>query len=226
MTADPTLAPTRFLDSDTPSLHEFALDAAGTGSDRDRAVRLYRAVRDGIRYDPYSFRLNPEIFVASHCLAAPSAFCVPKAILLAAAARAAGIPARVGFADVRNHLSSPKLSAMMGSDVFRWHGYSLLLIEGQWVKATPAFDIGLCDRFGVQPLDFDGTADSIYHPYDAAGRRHMEYVGEVGAFDEFPYDRFATEMRLHYPGMLAKLEELDRINARAEDSAFSGPATA
>ena len=224
MITDPALAPTRFLDSDTPALRDFALESAGKGNDRDRAVRLYRAVRDGIRYDPYSFRVNPRIFVASHCLTAPSAFCVPKAILLSAAARAAGIPARVGFADVRNHLSSPKLSAMMGSDVFRWHGYSLLQIDGNWVKATPAFDIGLCDRFGVHPLDFDGTEDSIYHPYDTAGRRHMEYVSEVGVFDEFPFDRFAADMRRHYPAMLARLEELDRTNARAEDSAYSGTA--
>ena len=34
---------------------------------------------------------------------------IGKASLLAACARAIGVPARVGYADVRNHLTSPRL---------------------------------------------------------------------------------------------------------------------
>ncbi|WP_158969958.1 transglutaminase-like domain-containing protein [Chachezhania sediminis] len=217
---DASLAATRFLDWTTPSLQDFAVDAAGDGTDRDKAVRLCHAVRDRIRYDPYSFRLAPEIYVASHCLDAPSAYCVPKAILLAAAARAVGIPSRVGFADVRNHLSSPKLTAMMGTDVFRWHGYTLLWLDGRWVKATPAFDIGLCTRFGIAPLDFDGVHDSIYHPFDSAGRQHMEYVADRGGFDDVPFDIFVAGMRTYYAPMLEMLEAQDRAGARMDDTAF------
>src|SRR3990167_7232802 len=51
--------------------------------------------------------------IASACLARGSGFCVAKAALLAAAARASGIPARVGFADVRNHLTTPRLRRLM-----------------------------------------------------------------------------------------------------------------
>src|SRR5690606_12355740 len=124
-----------------------------------------------------------------------SAFCVPKAIALAAVARAAGIPAKVGFANVRNHLTNPKVAALMDDDIFRWHAYTSLFLGGKWVKATPAFDIGLCRRHGVKPLDFDGRADSIFHPFDQAGRQHMEYLDFIGEFADMPYEAFATEMR-------------------------------
>lgn len=203
---DATLAPTRYIDSDSPDVVAFAREHAGEGSDRDRAIRLYYAVRDGIRYDMMTFGVDPDQFVASNCLKAPSAYCVPKAIALAAVARAAGIPARIGFANVRNHLTSPRISAMMDTDLFRWHAYTSLLIDGKWVKATPAFDVALCTRHKVKPLDFDGSEDSILHPFDAAGRKHMEYVDFLGEFDDLPFDTFAAEMRAHYPVMLDTLE--------------------
>ncbi len=216
------LAATRFVETDSEAIRAFAADHARSGSDREKAVRLYLAVRDGIRYDPYSFRLDPARYAASACLAAGTAFCVPKAILLAAAARAMGIPARLGFADVRNHLTSPRLSALMGSDLFRWHGYTSLWLGGKWVKATPAFDIALCRRFGVAPLDFDGHEDSVFHAFDGGGRRHMEYVRDIGEFDDFPYDLFATDMRRHYAPLIAALEERDRLKATTADPTFPG----
>jgi transglutaminase-like putative cysteine protease len=147
---------TSFIDADAPAVVRFAGQHAGSGNDRQRAVRLYYTVRDSIRYDMTTFGLDPAQFKASKCLHADSAFCVPKAIALAAAARAARIPARLGFADVRNHLVSPRMATLIDDDVFRWHTYTSLMIDGQWVKATPAFDIGLCERHGVKPLEFDG----------------------------------------------------------------------
>ena len=124
------LAPTRFLDCDAPELRDYAARAtAGAGDARARAVALFYAVRDGIRYDPYSVKKDPEAYVASRIAREPATFCVPKAILLAAAARAVGIPARLGFADVRNHLSSEKLRARMGTDLFVFHGYTELHLD-------------------------------------------------------------------------------------------------
>lgn len=198
-----TLASTAFIDSASEAIGGFVAEHAGAGSDRDRAIRLYLAVRDTIRYDPYSFRLEPARYAASDCISAGAAFCVPKAILLAAASRAIGIPARLGFANVRNHLTSPRLAALMGSDLFRWHGYTSLYIDGKWVKATPAFNLALCQRFGVAPLEFDGREDSVFQPFDQSGRRHMEYVDIIGEFDDFPYERFAADMKLYYPALLA-----------------------
>ena len=101
-------------------------------------------------------------------------WCVPKAALLAAAARAAGIPARVGYADVRNHLSTQRMRETMQTDVFIWHGYAELWLQGAWIKSTPAFNVELCERFGLLPLEWDGRSDSLYHPFDGEGRRHME----------------------------------------------------
>ncbi len=170
---------------------------------RARAVALYGAVRDGFRYDPYRIDLSPQGMRASSVLAAGYGWCVPKAALLTAAARAAGIPARIGFADVRNHLSTERMRQVMQTDLFVWHGYSELLIDGAWVKATPAFNIELCDRFGLLPLDFDGRSDSLYHPFDRSGQRHMEYVHQRGSFDELPLQQLAADFARVYPGLAA-----------------------
>jgi transglutaminase-like putative cysteine protease len=194
------LAPTEYVDSHAPRIVAFASPiGSGEVDVRERAVRLFYAVRDTIVYTPYCDFSSVETFRASACLERGSGFCVAKAALLAAAARAAGIPARVGFADVRNHLATPKLRAVMGTDLFVYHGYVELYLQDGWVKATPAFDRGLCERFGVRPLEFDGRADSLFHPYDAAGRRHMEYVRHHGAFADVPVPEIMAAFRRHYP---------------------------
>jgi transglutaminase-like putative cysteine protease len=128
---------------------------------------------------------------------------VPKAVVLAAVARAAGIPARLGFADVRNHLSTQRLRDTMKTDVFAWHGYTELWLDGAWRKATPAFNVELCDKFGLLPLEFDGVHDSLYHPFDRSGQRHMEYVAERGPFDDLPLAQIAATFAEIYPGLLA-----------------------
>lgn len=204
---DETLQSTRFIDVDNPVVREFAAAHAGSGDDIARAVRLYYALRDTIPYNMRAFGLDQARFVASNVLQATSAFCVPKAVALAAVARAAGIPSRLGFADVRNHLLPENALDLMEDDLFRWHAYTTLFLDGQWVKATPAFDIELCRRHGVAPLDFDGRSDSIFHPYDQAGRQHMEYVRFHGEFDDLPHDSFAREMRRYYPRMLQALQD-------------------
>lgn len=195
------LQSTRFLDADSDAVRSFAEQAAGAeASDIARAVKLFYAVRDGIRYDPFSMRLDPGIYVASHVLAAKSAFCIPKAILLAAAARALGIPCAIGLSDVVNHLTTEKLKAAMGGTTyFMHHGYAVLHLQGRWVKAAPAFNIELCTRFGVLPTEFDGRSDAIFQPYDASQRRHMEYVKDHGAWSDFPYDRVDADFRAFYP---------------------------
>lgn len=193
------LAPTALLDSDHPDVVAFARRHAVGSNDRERAVALYLAVRDGFRYDPYRIDLSPAGMRASTVLANGHGWCVPKAALLAAAARAAGIPARVGYADVRNHLSTERLRRTMGTDVFIWHGYVDLWLDGAWRKATPAFNVELCERFGLLPLEFDGVHDSLYHPYDRAGQRHMEYVRQRGSFDDMPLARIVADFEATYP---------------------------
>mgnify|MGYP003575445242 FL=1 len=176
------LRPGRFVDSDHPAVQAFAAaHALPKATQLQQAVALYYAVRDGILYDPYRVAPVPACYKASRCLEVGYGFCVTKAALLAAVARVAGIPARLGYADVRNHMTSMRLIEMMGTDLFAFHGYTELWLEGRWVKATPAFNLTLCQKAGVLPLEFDGRADSIFHPFDAGGRRHMEDVHEAGS---------------------------------------------
>ena len=197
-----TLAPTALIDSDHPAVIEFARRATGA-TDTERAISLYLRVRDGFRYDPYRIDLGDAGLRASRVLECGYGWCVPKATLLAAAARAAGIPARVGYADVRNHLSTERMRDLVGTDLYIWHGYTEMWLEGRWVKSTPAFNLALCERFGILPLDWDGRSDSLYHPYDRAGRQHMEYVNQRGSFDDVPVQRIRQDFNAMYPRWIA-----------------------
>ncbi|MGH8687886.1 MAG: transglutaminase domain-containing protein [Burkholderiales bacterium] len=199
----PFLAPGRYVDSAHPRVVEFTREHARGGDDRERAVALYYAVRDGVRYNPFLDFADERVFRASDCLAAGEGFCIGKASLLAASARAAGLAARVGFADVKNHLTTPRLAERMGSDLFVYHGFTELWLEGRWVKATPAFNLELCRKFRVRPLEFDGREDSIFHPFDEDARRHMEYLRERGSYADVPVAEIQRVFREAYPGLYA-----------------------
>src|SRR5213592_1787003 len=193
------LEPGRYIDSAHPAVIRFSKQNSQGSVARERAVSLYYAVRDQIRYNPFLDFSNAEVFRASSVLDAEQGFCVGKAALLAACVRAAGIPARVGFADVKNHLTTPKLAETMGTDLFVYHGYADLLLDGRWVKATPAFNLALCKRFRVKPLEFDGTTDSIFHAFDEDARRHMEYLRDRGRFADVPTAEIQQAFRETYP---------------------------
>src|SRR3954452_8311942 len=195
----PYLQPGRFIDSDNPKVAAFAAEHAKGGDERERAVSLYYAVRDGVRYNPFQNFMADDAYRASACLERHVGWCVSKAALLAASARAAGIPARVGFADVKNHLTTPELTAKMGTDLFVYHGYAELQLDGKWVKATPAFNLALCTRFRVKPLEFDGREDSIFHPFDEDNRRHMEYVRWRGTYADVPAGEIRRVSAETYP---------------------------
>jgi transglutaminase-like putative cysteine protease len=217
MTPTPaTLAATALIDADHPAVQAYAAQHAVGADDRERAVALYYAVRDGFRYDPYKADLSPRGMTASTVLAQGYGWCVPKATLLTAVCRAAGIPARLGFADVRNHLSTERMRRNMETEVFYWHGYTEIWIEGAWRKATPAFNLSLCEKFGLLPLDFNGLDDSIYHPFDKSGNRHMEYVAQRGSFDDLPLEAIMVDFRVHYPRWIANMSQQQEADFQAE----------
>jgi transglutaminase-like putative cysteine protease len=188
-----------YVDSSHRSVLRFSQENVKGESARERAVSLYYAVRDKIRYNPFLDFTRTDVFRASAVLEAGQGFCIGKASLLAACARAAGIEARVGFADVKNHLTTPRLAETMGSDLFVYHGYTEMRLEGKWVKATPAFNLALCTRFRVKPLEFDGREDSIFHPFDEDDRRHMEYLRDRGVYADVPVDEIQRAFREAYP---------------------------
>ncbi len=211
-----SLSATYFIDKDHPDIIAFSNKHAGTGTtDKERAVSLYYAVRDLIRYNPYSIEPVKDSMKASAVLAKKQGYCVAKAVLLAACLRSQRIPARLGFADVKNHLNTERLKALMQTDLFVWHGFTEIHLDGKWVKATPAFNLSLCEAFNVKPLEFDGTCDSIFHPFDNLGNRHMEYVTEHGSFDDLPWDRALAAMKQAYPRYF-EVYEREKGDFRAE----------
>jgi|SRR5262245_41219468 len=193
------LKPGRFVDSDHLAVIAFAREHSRGLIEREKAVALYYAVRDEIRYNPFQNFTLDETYRASVCIERGAGWCVPKAALLAACARAVGIPARVGYADVKNHITTPELTAKMGTDLFVFHGYTEFMLDGGWVKATPAFNLSLCTRFRVKPLEFDGHTDSLFHPFDEDNRRHMEYVHERGSFADVPAEEIKRVFSETYP---------------------------
>ena len=208
------LKPTYFIDSNSPTIIAYAnTTCRSKTADIDRAIALYYAVRDDIRYDPYSVEDKRESVRASSVLKRKAGFCVAKAVLLAAVLRSQKIPARLGFADVKNHLVTQRLKALMETDLFIYHGYIEVFLRNKWVKATPAFNLSLCQSFNVKPLEFDGVHDSLFHEFDTNGNRHMEYVKDHGTFADLPYDTLYEEFKRHYPRIFA-------LNAKGDAEAF------
>jgi transglutaminase-like putative cysteine protease len=197
----PYLAPTWFVTSDAAQVVSLAREVVGPATDEiERACRLFYAVRDGIRYDAYNIVVTRHSLRATHVLESGHSWCVPKSVLLAAVCRAAGIPCRLCYADVRNHMATKKLLEHIGTDIFYYHGYNELYLRGRWVKATVSFNRTLCEKARLAPLDFDGVHDSIYHPFDLVGRRYMEYLHDHGAYADVPYDALVAKFAEVYPG--------------------------
>lgn len=198
------LTPTAFMDFEHAAVRAYAdanHDPAGT--DVYKAVQLYDAVRDDFRYNPWGVVPDPDRFKASAVLdKAPTegGHCIDKANLLATCARSVGIPSRLHFANVRNHIGTEALEKQLGTDLLVFHGYAELFLEGKWVAATPAFNRKLCERLGVEPLVFDGRHNSIFQQYDANGGLFMEYVHDYGSFADIPYELMIGEWRKYYRG--------------------------
>jgi len=194
-----TQQPTYFLNFESEIVQQFIIqNTTSNKSKEEKAIQLYYAVRDLIRYDPYTYSFEKNTFQASHVIKAKRAWCVPKSILYTACCRAIGVPAKLGFADVKNHLSTERMRQNMKTDIFIWHGYTSVFLHGKWVKATTAFNIELCEKFGLKPLEFDGTEDSIYHPFDVAGNEHMEYLKDHGVYNNFPFETMINAFKTFY----------------------------
>ena len=201
------LRPNAFVDSDHPAIIAFARRVAGELPPREAAVALTHEVRDMLRYNPWRVGFTRADYTASGVLLrdpAEGGHCIDKANLLAAACRALGIPSRLHFANVRNHVGTADLERELGTDLLVFHGYTEVFIAGRWVAATPAFNRGLCERMGVAPLDFDGVHDSVFQEFDARGGRFMEYVEDHGSHAGIPFEAMLAAWRRHYPHIMAE----------------------
>jgi transglutaminase-like putative cysteine protease len=215
------LLPTAIINSDHPAIiaHAHRVSGLKKNDPIKTAIELYYSVRDPIRYDPYSPFYRAKHYRASEILKRGKGFCISKASLLCALARACNIPSRVGFATVRNHLSTRQLREFMGSDLFVYHGFTEFFLEGKWVKATPAFNLELCRLHGVAPLEFDGRKDSIFHPYTLGKEKFMEYIESHGSHADIPVDLIVDQWRKAYgservAGWIQGMEESNGTSSR------------
>lgn len=194
------LAATYFLDYESFAVQSYLAEYTDpAASPEANAVTLYHVVRDGLRYNPYKVSIEREEYRLSHIVGLKQTYCIPKAMLYAGLCRALGVPARLGFGDVKNHLSSQQLIDYLGTDLFAYHGYAEIFLNNLWVQATPAFDKRLCRKFGVAPLEFDGTQDSLFQEFDGDGRKFMEYVHYHGTSADLPYQWLMDGMTAAYP---------------------------
>jgi transglutaminase-like putative cysteine protease len=194
------LQPTAILNFEHPAVVDYCnrIVPDGGSDPVSTAVKLFYAVRDGIRYDPYSPFYLPQHYRASAVLRRGKGYCVGKAALLCALGRACSIPSRLGFATVRNHLASRQLIAYLGSDRFVFHGFVEFYLEGCWVKATPAFNAELCERHRVDAMEFNGREDAVFQAYNRENDRFMEYIEDLGIFDDVPVQRIVAAWQKEY----------------------------
>ena len=203
---DQYLTPTKYLDSDNSKVIAYANNIIGDEKNKKEAVlKLFYAIRDGIPYHFDSIGVKKEIFIASNVIGVEGSFCIPKAVLLVTCSRVIDVPARLGFADVQNHLATEKVRQKMKTDLFIFHGYAELYINNKWVKATPAFNKELCERFNVQPLDFNGEHDAVFQQYTKSGEKYMDYLKDYGTFSDMPYELMLATFKNTYPDWYAEL---------------------
>lgn len=195
---------TPFLDFQHDSFNEFTAKIDRTLPEKEIAIALYFLVRDAFLYDPYHLDLTTEGLKASNVLSKKRSWCVEKSSVLAACLRKFGIPSRLGYAIVTNHIGVEKLTHYLRREEIVFHGFVDVFLNGKWVKCTPAFDQRICRVSGVTPLDWDGETDSLFQEFDQ-GKKFMEYKHFYGTFNDVPIELMNAEMKAHYPHLFEEM---------------------
>jgi transglutaminase-like putative cysteine protease len=194
------LRPTAIIDSDSTSIKEKARQLVGDSNETaGKAKDLFYFVRDEIKYNMWVFNDQPEYYRASRTLELGQGFCMFKAILLVALARSVAIPSRIRLVAVRNHLVADKVRNLLGGNLFPTHGYDELYIDGNWVKANPAFDSKMCQKNRLIPVEFDGRNDALFHRHNLDGKLHIEYIHDYGYYDDLPFEKI-VQLRNQFIG--------------------------
>ena len=198
------LCPTPFLDFQHVSFETFTAGIDRNLPEKEIAIALYFLVRDAFLYDPYHLDLTTEGLKASNVLSKKRSWCVEKSSVLAACLRKFGIPSRLGYAIVTNHIGVEKLTHYLRREEIVFHGFVDVYLNGKWVKCTPAFDQRICRVSGVTPLDWDGETDSLFQEFDQ-GKKFMEYKHIYGTFNDVPIELMNAEMKAHYPHLFEEM---------------------
>jgi len=207
------LIATPAIDSDSKSIRERAQSLTKNQDEiTDKAKSLFYFVRDEIKYNLYVISDLLEDYRASRTLERGEGICIQKAVLLAALARAVGIPARLHFAVIQNHLVPDKLKEIIGTNIFPDHGYNELYLKGKWIKATTAFDMEMCQKNRFIPVEFDGKSNAIFHSHNLDGKPHIEYIKDLGHYDDLLFD-MVTNLRIQALGA----DGLERLRQAIEE---------
>jgi transglutaminase-like putative cysteine protease len=197
------LKQTDFLDFEQSIVQDFArLHTSPNQTATENAIALYLAVRDGFQYNPYILDLTRNGLKSSNILGRNYGYCVEKAVLLASLLRCVGIPSRLFFGNVQNHIATEKLEQILKTNLMVFHGACEIYLNGKWVKATPAFNKELCAKLNVKPLEFDGVHDSLFQQFNENGTKFMEYISEYGSFDDMPFSLYLSEIKKYYAHLL------------------------
>ena len=187
------LRPTAVIDCDNKLIRDKAQELVkGQQGVPDRAKSLFYFVRDEIKYNLFVRSDKPEYYKASRTLQEGEGFCVQKAILFVALARALGLPARLHIAAIRNHQVPDKVKQLMGGNLFPTHGYAEIYIDDRWVKVAPTFDRRTCEKNRLPTVEFDGMHDAILPACIQNGEPYIEYVEDRGHYDDLPFDKIVA----------------------------------
>jgi transglutaminase-like putative cysteine protease len=194
-----------YTDSDHADVIAYAkTKTLGIKEETEQVIALYYAIRDEFKYNPYHIVLKPYAMKASHLLTKDYGHCIEKSNLFVACVRSLGIPSRLAYGNVRNHLATEALEETLKTDVLVYHGYAEILLNNKWVKATPVFNAELCDKLGVEPLEFDAKHDAVFQESDKKGNPFMEYTEDHGTFTDVPLEAITLGMKTHYPHFFEK----------------------
>ena len=195
-----SLSNSYFIDFDSEIVRKTASNIVKEAIDpKEKAIKLFYWTRDEIKYDAHSLSSMRKRYKASAIIEKGQGWCVQKAVVLTALARAVDIPARLHFADIQNHQTPEKLKEKMGTNIFLYHGYTDLYIDGKWIKATPAFNKELCDKFGYKTVEFDGIHDAILPSTTLRGEKYVEYLKDRGTNHKLPFKEIFSAFYEYYP---------------------------
>ena len=208
------LEPTAVIDSTHPAVVEMAGRLThGLHTPSERAEAVFNFVRDAVRYNFTPDLLSREDWLASATLARGDGFCQQKAVLLAALARAAGIPSAIGFQHLRDHkLLDSRYEIALPDGIIPYHGLTHLWLDGAWRIADATLDAELCTRRRYQLVELVCGADARLPATDLDGKPHFDILTEWGPFPNLPESVSAFMVSLR-PAWLAMKEIVRRTGA-------------